>query len=741
MSSADSTPPWLTLVGIGEDGYPGLGKQARRALLQASRIVGAARQLELLPPCIGAARETWPTPFSLEPLLARRGQPTCVLASGDPMLFGVGASLARQLPATELRVLPAPSSLSLAAARLGWALQEVACLSLVARPLAALQAQVHDGRCLLVLSNDGDSPAAIARLLNARGFGASRLSVLEPLGGPLERRLDGLAGDWSLPRAADLNLVAVECRAGTDAVRLPLTPGLADEAYRHDGQLTKRDVRAVTLARLAPCPGELLWDVGAGCGSIGIEWMRAHPSCRAIAIEANDERQEHIRHNRDALGVPTLHLVAGSAPEALLELPEPDAIFIGGGVTAEGVLETCWERLRPGGRLLAGARPCRSPCWNCANPPPGSLPAMREETPEQPAPLRSGYTTGSCATATSLAAARLLLGGTISDAVQIVLPKGQQVLMRLEFCRAWENGAEAGTLKDAGDDPDVTHGALVFARVRLGAEPGVRFHAGPGVGTVTRPGLTLAVGEPAINPVPRQMIERHLAQLAAERGYAGGFEVAIGVEGGAELALKTMNPRLGILGGLSILGTSGIVRPFSCSAYIASIHQGIDVARANGVRHIAACTGNASEDAMRRRYGLPEIALIEMGDFAGAVLKHLRKAPVEKLSLCGGFGKISKLAGGHLDLHSRHSSIDLPQLAGWAAALGASAALQDCMRAANTSQQALAQAHAEGVALGDAVCAHALRFARSIVPTEVALEVFAIDRQGNLVGQACEERR
>ncbi|MCO2088916.1 precorrin-6y C5,15-methyltransferase (decarboxylating) subunit CbiE [Pseudomonas aeruginosa] len=241
MSSADSTPPWLTLVGIGEDGYPGLGKQARRALLQASRIVGAARQLELLPPCIGAARETWPTPFSLEPLLARRGQPTCVLASGDPMLFGVGASLARQLPATELRVLPAPSSLSLAAARLGWALQEVACLSLVARPLAALQAQVHDGRRLLVLSNDGDSPAAIARLLNARGFGASRLSVLEHLGGPLERRLDGLAGDWSLPRAADLNLVAVECRAGAGAVRLPLT---CWERLRPGGRLL---ANAVTL--------------------------------------------------------------------------------------------------------------------------------------------------------------------------------------------------------------------------------------------------------------------------------------------------------------------------------------------------------------------------------------------------------------------------------------------------------------------------------------------------------------
>ena len=310
MSSADSTPPWLTLVGIGEDGYPGLGKQARRAL-QASRIVGAARQLELLPPCIGAARETWPTPFSLEPLLARRGQPTCVLASGDPMLFGVGASLARQLPATELRVLPAPSSLSLAAARLGWALQEVACLSLVARPLAALQAQVHDGRRLLVLSNDGDSPAAIARLLNARGFGASRLSVLEHLGGPLERRLDGLAGDWSPARR----------RSQPGGGGMPRHRRRAPAADPGPGRRSLSPRRPVDQARRprrdpgAPgaLPGELLWDVGAGCGSIGIEWMRAHPSCRAIAIEANDERQEHIRHNRDALGVPTLHLVAGSA--------------------------------------------------------------------------------------------------------------------------------------------------------------------------------------------------------------------------------------------------------------------------------------------------------------------------------------------------------------------------------------------------------------------------------------------
>ncbi len=334
--------------------------------------------------------------------------------------------------------------------------------------------------------------------------------------------------------------------------------------------------------------------------------------------------------------------------------------------------------------------------------------------------MRSGYTTGSCATATSLAAARLLLGGTISDAVQIVPPSGQQVLMRLEFCRAWENGAEAGTLKRCRRRsrrhpwrPGVRPGAPERRAWRaLPCRPRGRYG--------DPPGLTLAVGEPAINPVPRQMIERHLAQLAAERGYAGGFEVAIGVEGGAELALKTMNPRLGILGGLSILGTSGIVRPFSCSAYIASIHQGIDVAS----RQRRPSHRRLYRQRQRGRHAPALCAAGDRPDRDGRLrrrgARHLRRAPVEKLSLCGGFGKISKLAGGHLDLHSRHSSIDLPQLAGWAAALGASTALQDSMRAANTSQQALAQAHAEGVALGDAVCAHALRFARGIVPTEVA---------------------
>lgn len=347
--------PWLTIVGIGEDGYAGLGKAARRALLDATEVIGAPRQLELLPHCLRASRQVWPSPFSLEPVLRRRGQPTCVLASGDPMLFGVGASLARQLPAEELRVLPAPSSASLAAARLGWALQDCTLLSLVARPLAALNAQLHHGAKLLILSNDGTTPAVVAARLCERGFGASRISVLEHLGGESERRIDGLAAEWSLGETAALNLLAVDCVAGADARRLPLTTGLPDDAFRHDGQLTKRDVRAVTLARLAPKPGELLWDVGAGCGSIGIEWMRAHPSCRALAIEANDGRQQHIQFNRDALGVPALQLVCGAAPEALQGLERPDAIFIGGGVTVAGVFEQCWEQLKPGGRLVANA--------------------------------------------------------------------------------------------------------------------------------------------------------------------------------------------------------------------------------------------------------------------------------------------------------------------------------------------------------------------------------------------------
>ncbi|AMB87325.1 precorrin-6Y C5,15-methyltransferase [Pseudomonas agarici] len=347
--------PWLTVVGIGEDGFSGLGKNARRALLGASRIFGGQRQLDLLPVCVRGERQVWPSPFSTAPVLALRGTPVCVLASGDPMLFGVGASLSRQMNREEMQVLPAPSAYSLAAARLGWALQDVVCLSVVARPVAALSAQLYSGLRLLVLSNDERSPAAIAALLRARGFGPSRLSVLEHLGGPLERRIDTLADAWQEQTIAKLNLVAIDCLADPTTPRLSRIGGLPDSAFRHDGQLTKRDVRAITLARLAPVPGDLLWDVGAGSGSIGIEWMRAHPSCRAIAIEAHESRQQLIEHNCATLGVPGLRLVRGSAPEALAELEPPDAIFIGGGVTHPGVLDTCWARLKPGGRLVANA--------------------------------------------------------------------------------------------------------------------------------------------------------------------------------------------------------------------------------------------------------------------------------------------------------------------------------------------------------------------------------------------------
>ncbi|QJI42603.1 precorrin-6y C5,15-methyltransferase (decarboxylating) subunit CbiE [Pseudomonas sp. ADAK2] len=347
--------PWLTVIGIGEDGFKGLGKNARRALLGASRIIGGQRQLDLLPVCIRGERQLWPSPFSLAPVLEHRGEPVCVLASGDPMFFGVGASLARQVPAEQMLILSAPSSCSLAAARMGWPLQDVVTLSVVARPVAALNAQLFSGVRLLVLSNDGQSPAAIAALLRERGFGPSRVTVLEHLGGEAERRIDGVANDWTLSGVADLNVIAIECIAEPGTPRLSRLAGLPDSAFKHDGQLTKRDVRAITLARLAPTPGELLWDVGAGSGSIGIEWMRAHPSCRALAIEADDGRQLLIEHNRDALGVPGLQLIRGSAPQALAELERPDAIFIGGGVTRDGVLDSCWAALKPGGRLIANA--------------------------------------------------------------------------------------------------------------------------------------------------------------------------------------------------------------------------------------------------------------------------------------------------------------------------------------------------------------------------------------------------
>lgn len=358
---------------------------------------------------------------------------------------------------------------------------------------------------------------------------------------------------------------------------------------------------------------------------------------------------------------------------------------------------------------------------------------MWPESAEEPKPLRTGLTTGACATACTVAAVQRLLGGKRLTEVDITLPRGQQVSMPIVACELSTDSARAATIKDAGDDPDITHGATVWVALDK-AEQGIEFRAGEGVGTVTKEGLVLAVGEPAINPVPRKMISEHLQRYATFYGYNGGFVVTVGVERGELLAQKTMNPRLGILGGLSILGTTGIVRPYSCAAWIASIRQGVDVASSNGFDHIAATTGSTSEQAIVQKYGLPEMALIEMGDFAGALLKHLKKGQVSKLSLCGGFGKISKLANGHLDLHSKASSIDLDHLAVIAAQQGAGDVLQAEIRGGNTSIAALKACQREGIPLADAVCELARQQAQAIVADSVEVEVFAVDRQGNFVG-------
>ncbi|MER5323912.1 precorrin-6y C5,15-methyltransferase (decarboxylating) subunit CbiE [Streptosporangium roseum] len=347
----------VMVVGIGADGWAGLSAAARRELHAAEVLMGSARQLALVPEPT-AERVAWPSPMlpALPALIAsHRGRRVCVLASGDPMFHGIGTTLVRLLGTDRVRVLPHPSSASLACARLGWAVDRVEVVSVVTRPVESVHAAVHEGRRVLVLSADGRTPARVAALLAARGYGGSTMTVLERLGGAEERVISGTAGGWSLPVAHDLNVVAVECRADAGTVPLPCVPGLPDEAFEHDGQLTKREVRAVTLSRLAPVPGELLWDVGAGAGSIAIEWMRGHPANRAVAVESHPERAARISRNATGLGVPGLHVVTGPAPAALAGLEPPDAVFIGGGVTVPGVVEECWEALRPGGRLVANA--------------------------------------------------------------------------------------------------------------------------------------------------------------------------------------------------------------------------------------------------------------------------------------------------------------------------------------------------------------------------------------------------
>lgn len=360
MNAARTTPtPAVTVVGIGADGWEGVPDASRAALLDAQVVIGGPRQLELLPPECGAERVSWPSP--LRPavphlLAAHAGRRIAVLASGDPMFYGIGRALTEVLGPGSVHVLPHPSSVSLACARLGWPLEDTEVVTLVGRPAARLAAALHHGRRLLVLSADATTPADVAALLRDRGFGPSRIRVLEQVGGARERAAEPVtADDWPVPYAPGdpLNIVAVECRRAPGALRVGAVPGVPDAAYEHDGQLTKRHVRAATLGVLAPAPGELLWDVGGGSGSIAVEWMRTHPSCRAVTVERDPERAARITRNADRLGVPGLRVVTGTAPDALTGLDRPDAVFIGGGLTTPGLLDSCWQALPAGGRLVA----------------------------------------------------------------------------------------------------------------------------------------------------------------------------------------------------------------------------------------------------------------------------------------------------------------------------------------------------------------------------------------------------
>jgi len=347
---------WLAIVGIGEDGVPGLSAAARDQVARAEVLVGGARHLAMIP-ATSAERLHWSTPLldTLPAIKARRGKRVVVLASGDPMWFGIGATLAEHVPPEETTVLPHAGAFSLAAARLGWPLAEIAALSVHGRPFDLLALHLTPAGRLLVLSEDRRTPQKAAEYLTARGWGPSRMVVFEHLGGADERRIEGTADHWTHAAGADLNVIAIACHPGPRASILPRVPGLPDDAFVHDGQLTKREVRAATLAALAPLPGQLLWDVGAGCGSIAIEWMRAAERARAIAIERHETRRDYIARNSAALGVPSLCIVAGDAPAALSDLPAPDAIFIGGGLSNSQVLDNCIAALKPGGRLVANA--------------------------------------------------------------------------------------------------------------------------------------------------------------------------------------------------------------------------------------------------------------------------------------------------------------------------------------------------------------------------------------------------
>lgn len=344
---------WLSIVGIGEDGLDGLTAAARMVIGTAEVLVGGERHLAMIPVRDNQQRITWAPSHLLaqaDSLPEHKPRRTCVLASGDPMWFGIGATLSKRIPAEEITVIPHVGAFSLAAARLLWPLDSVDCLSLHGRPLDLLAPFLSTGARLLLLTENGAAPAKIAQYLKQRGFGSAELTVLEHLGGAQVNILTGTAANWPHTTCADLNTLAVKIIDGPGLTRLA---GLDDDLYLHDGNITKREIRAVTLSRLAPLPGELLWDVGAGSGSISIEWLRADRRNRAIAIENKDSRRSMIAQNAIAMGVPQLDIRDGSVPAALNGLPAPDAVFIGGGVTTDGVIEACWAALKPGGRLVA----------------------------------------------------------------------------------------------------------------------------------------------------------------------------------------------------------------------------------------------------------------------------------------------------------------------------------------------------------------------------------------------------
>jgi precorrin-6Y C5,15-methyltransferase (decarboxylating) len=359
----DISKKWLCVIGIGEDGWDDLSADARDLLYESEIVLGGERHLKMLPKDWEGERIVWSSPIreavskivSWRPEDSASVQKVAIMASGDPLCYGIATKLLRHLPIEEIWIKPALTTFSLMCSRIGWSLPDVETLTIHGRPVEMLHPFVQPGAKLLVLSKGEESPEKAAKLLCARGFGKSIITVLEHLGGRKERQFSGPADSWNHPEGAALNAMAIECIPESNATILSRIPGLPDEAFFHDGQLTKREIRAVSLSRLMPVVDQVLWDVGAGCGSVAIEWMRTSPRCRAVAIEKSKSRLKLIEQNSQELGVPMLQIISGSAPEVLADLPAPDAVFIGGGLSSGNLLQTCWTALKPGGRLVANA--------------------------------------------------------------------------------------------------------------------------------------------------------------------------------------------------------------------------------------------------------------------------------------------------------------------------------------------------------------------------------------------------